>query len=311
LPAEWEDCRGSDYAAYIGRHSFFGAMRACESVGIRTGFPHPADQYEQITSKEWMATLSLQPKAMLPAAAMVSKANILCDPKRAAKTALDALTYIRSANPFPIEDGGQAAPSVVNKDGARSTFKGVVKLGWSWEARYVSIFKGEEDLGAKLTKMVTEPGCQASSAIVQEWVDFDFEMRLYFLPPHDWTPATKLQPTRIQCNAWSGSMENGERRNFHRLSKELVLKDYWKDDEEAWKSAKKQAVNVSQDLIAWLLLNNADPVPFIRMDFMLLRLGPGKARVVFGEYCEMGACCLGWEEGPPTVWRAALDAALR
>ncbi|CAK0825114.1 unnamed protein product, partial [Prorocentrum cordatum] len=34
------------------------------------------------------------------------------------------------------------------------------------------------------------------------------------------------------------------------------------------------------------------------------------AQVVFGEYCEMGACCLKWEEGPPLIWQAALDRAL-
>jgi len=58
-------------------------------------------------------------------------------------------------------------------------------------------------------------------------------------------------------------------------------------------------------------LNNAQPVPMMRLDFMLLRMGPGKVRVIFGEFCEMGACCLGWEEGPPTIWRAAVDAALK
>merc|ERR1712185_503331 len=121
-------------------------------------------------------------------------------------------------------------------------------------------------------------------------------MRLYFLPPVDWVPTEKLQPTRIECNAWSGSMENGQRRNFHKLSKDTVLESYWKQDEEAFKSAKKQAINISQFLLGWLLLNNAQPVPMIRMDFMLLRMGPGKARVFFGEYCEMGACSLGWEQ---------------
>ena len=39
----------------------FAAMRACEGLGIRSLFPHPADQYELITSKSWMATLSLHP----------------------------------------------------------------------------------------------------------------------------------------------------------------------------------------------------------------------------------------------------------
>jgi len=306
-PAEWIDCRGSDYAAYITRCEFFQAMRSLESVGLRTAFPHPADQYEHITSKAWMATLSLQSQAKLPAATLVSKGNVLSNPKRAAKNALAALAYVRGQNPFPVGDGEQAAPSVINKDGVS---KGVVKLGWSWEARYVSIFKGEEDLVTKLQDMFSDPGCLASTCIVQEWVDFDFEMRLYFLPPDDWNPSEKLQPARIECNAWSGSMDNGERRNFHKLTEAIILSDYWKEDKEAYKSARKQAINISQYLLGWLLLNDAQPVPMIRLDFMLLRTGPGKARVVFGEYCEMGACCLGWAEGPPTIWKRAIDNAL-
>merc|ERR1712146_750423 len=99
----------------------------------------------------------------------------------------------------------------------------------------------------------------------------------------DWVPGQKLQPTRVECNAWSGSMENGERRSFHKLTKEKILKEYWNGDEEALKSAKKQAIATAQYLVGWLLLNDAQPVPMIRLDFMLLRLGPGKARVVFGE----------------------------
>lgn len=60
-PAEWEDFGDPDYACYIERHSMFAAMRACEGLGIRSLFPHRADQYELITSKSWMATLSLHP----------------------------------------------------------------------------------------------------------------------------------------------------------------------------------------------------------------------------------------------------------
>eukprot|EP00928_Gymnodinium_smaydae_P026265 TRINITY_DN20686_c0_g1_i1.p1 TRINITY_DN20686_c0_g1~~TRINITY_DN20686_c0_g1_i1.p1 ORF type:complete len:592 (+),score=114.76 TRINITY_DN20686_c0_g1_i1:43-1776(+) len=309
-PAEWEDCSGSDYAAYVDRRALFTAMRAFEATGVRTGFPHPADQYELITSKSWMATLALQPQAQLPAAVLVSKASVLADAQAAAKQALAGLEFVRSQNPFPVGADEGKGPSAVNRN---CVCKGVVKLGWSWEARYVSIFsKGEKDLAAKLTAMMTHPGCHASSCIVQEWVDFDFEMRLYFLPPAGWTPAaSRLKPTRVECNAWSGTMENGERRDFHRLSKENVLEYYWQKDEEAYKSAKKQAITIAQFLLGWLLVADAQPVPMIRLDFMLLRQGPGKARVVFGEYCEMGACCLSWQEGPPTIWRAALDAALR
>eukprot|EP00929_Paragymnodinium_shiwhaense_P108003 TRINITY_DN74336_c0_g1_i1.p1 TRINITY_DN74336_c0_g1~~TRINITY_DN74336_c0_g1_i1.p1 ORF type:complete len:579 (+),score=110.20 TRINITY_DN74336_c0_g1_i1:52-1788(+) len=306
-PAEWEDTRGADYAAYIERHAMFGAMRALESEGIPTGFPHPADQYELMTSKSWMATLSLQAEAKLPAATMLSKAAVLADADGAAKKAMSVLNFIRSKNPFAEWKGGQG-PSVVNKDGVH---KGVVKLGWSWEARYVTIFRGEEDLAAKLREMMTTAGCLASSCIVQEWVDFDFEMRLYFLPPDDWTPDQKLKPAKIECNAWSGSMENGQRRKFHILTDETILEKYWKDDPEALKSARKQALATAQFLLHWLLLSNAITVPMVRLDFMCGRAGKGEVQVAFGEYCEMGACCLGWENGPPTIWKRAIDAVLR
>merc|ERR1712232_283339 len=117
--------------------------------------------------------------------------------------------------------------------------------------------------------------------------------------------------TQIECNAWSGSMDNGERRKFHLLSDETILTKYWKDDADALKAAKKQAVATSQFLLQWLLLSNAQPFPMIRLDFMCGRAGKGEVQIVFGEYCEMGACCLGWQNGPPTIWKRAIDAALR
>jgi hypothetical protein len=304
-PVEWEDTRGSDYAAYVDRHALFGAMRALESAEIRTGFPHPANQYELITSKSWMATLSLDPQSRMPAATTVSKGNVVTDAQRAAKQAISALEAIRQRNPF-AGPGGIVGSSKENKGGIK---KGVAKLGWSWEARYVLIFHSEEDLAEKLEEILTHPGSTASGCIVQEWVDFDFEMRLYFLPPAEWA-GEKLEPVRVECNAWHGSMENGQRRSFHKLTTDTILADYWEQDAKALDSAKEQAIRTSQHLLAWLRLADAQPVPMIRLDFMLLRTGAGEAHVAFGEFCEMGACCLGWEEGPPTIWRAALDRAL-
>lgn len=303
-PAEWEDFGSADYAGYVDRRSLFGAMRACEAAGLRSGFPHPADQYELITSKSWMSTLCSNPHVHLPAATIVSKANVLSSPENSAQHALASLEYVRSLVPLR----GGAGPSEVNRSGVR---KGVVKLGWSWEARYIKVFTGAEELAAKLLEILTIPGCSSSSCIVQEWVDFDFEMRLYFLPPDCWAVGERLKPARTECNGWGGDLVDDTRRTFYKLSEAEVLKSYWAQDRDALKLAKKQALAISQHLLAWLRLGDAQPVPMIRLDFMLKRWGPGEVQVVFGEYCEMGACCLGWEEGPPAIWRAALDAVLR
>merc|ERR1712232_150201 len=263
------------------------------------------------TSKSWMATLCLHPGAHLPAATLVSKDAVVLDVGAAARQALEAIARIRHVSPFPVKDGEPPAPSAINKDGVT---KGVVKLGWSWENRFVSHFNGIQELQTKLKEILTLDGCIASQCLVQEWVDFDFEMRMYFLPPHDWAPTAMLKPTRIECNQWGESDSIGDlgqsRASFSKLSEDKVL-SCWENDRAAWESAKEQATEISQLLLAWLCSANAQTVPMIRLDFMLKRLGPGKSRVVFGEYCEMGACCLGWKEGPPTIWRAALDWALR
>merc|ERR1712048_986330 len=101
--------------------------------------------------------------------------------------------------------------------------------------------------------------------------------------------------------------------SFYKLSEKDVLRK-WGADQEAVDAAHSQAVEAAQFLIHFLVEKELDtngPLPMIRLDFMVKHLGNGKAQVVFGEFCEMGACCLKWEEGPPRIWRAALDYALR
>lgn len=312
-PAEWEDTGDPDFACYIERHAMFNAMRTLEGVGLQTGFPHPADQYELITSKTWMATLSVVPAACLPAGVMVSKGSAVRDLKLASEQALAGLHYIKRMNPYSVGPDEPPAPSVINKDGIK---KGVVKLGWSWENRFVLTFNDATQLQARLKELLNVQGCTAQAALVQEWVDFDFEMRYYFLPPADWLPSgeTVLEPTRFECNEWGERDEKGSagtsRASFSKLSEEGVLKK-WQGDKEAWDDARMKATKISQFCLSWLISANASPFPMIRLDFMMKRIGPGKARVYFGEYCEMGACCLGWVEGPPTIWRAAIDAAMR
>ena len=95
-----------------------------------------------------------------------------------------------------------------------------------------------------------------------------------------------------------------------RTSSEAECFSNWDQDQDAWNLAQEAASNVSQHLLTWLIAMNAQPVFMIRLDFMLHRWAPGKARVVFGEFCEAGACCLSWAQGPEIIWRAALDAAL-
>ncbi|CAK0814254.1 unnamed protein product [Prorocentrum cordatum] len=308
-PAEWDDFGEKDYAGYVGAPQMLDAMRHCEAAGVRSGFPHPAAQYEFIVSKAWMASLAPRPEARLPAAVLVRKDDVGASPRDAARSALARLEAVRQAAPFPPD--GRPAPSGANQGGIK---RGVVKLGYSWEGRFVSFFEGEAQLAKRLRELLYADGYRGEQCIVQEWVDFDFEMRLYFLPPAGRSVAggdvEPLPPSKVEFNAWSKQKDNDGPGAFVKLPREQALRR-WGGDCAALDLAEEQAGRTSQWLLARLAELHPEPVAMVRLDFMLLRLGDGRARVVFGEYCEMGACCLAWQEGPPTIWRAAVDWTLR
>ena len=132
----------------------------------------------------------------------------------------------------------------------------------------------------------------------------------FFLPARGWTPASApLRPTHHEYTAWRNVEGEDAPGKFLKPTEAEALR-WFEGDEAALASAHAQAVAASQPLIAELQTKHPEAVPMIRMDWMVKRRRAGEAQVVFGEYCEMGACCLKWEEGPPKIWRAALDFAL-
>ena len=302
-PGVWtSDC----YLGYVDRRSLFAGQRALESTGlVKSAFPHPADLWEFITSKVWMATLAPQPESMrLPACVMSSREAILSNPREAARSAMRQIEELRRETKHR-----GVWPDGVATANSRGLTKGVVKIGWSWEAKFVWFWRGEAQLAEYLLAMVTLPGCSSDFCLVQEWVDFDFELRLFFLPQRDWVPTMKLDPTHYEYTAWVNDKGDDAPGRFLKPTADEALARF-AGDELALASAHVQAVEASRPLIAELLAKHNEPVPMVRMDWMLKRKGPATAQVVFGEYCEVGADCLKWQAGPPKVWRAVLDFAL-
>lgn len=307
FPTDWE---GTDYLGYVNRRDLFSGQRALEATGrVQSAFPHPADLWEFITSKAWMATLAPQCATMrLPACVMLERAAILSDARGAAKTAIRGVEALRRTNRSVWPDG----PAAVNRKGLT---RGVVKIGWSWEAKFVWFWRGEAQLAEYLHAMVSLPGCSADFCLVQEWVDFDMELRLFFLPPREWTPGAggPLTPTHVEYTAWTDVQEGGYTADapgrFVKMGAEQALARF-AADAPALASAHAQAIEASRPLVGELLTKHASPLPMIRMDWMVKRTAAGAARVVFGEYCEVGADCLKWQAGPPKIWRAALDCVL-
>ncbi len=57
--------------------------------------------------------------------------------------------------------------------------RGVVKLGYAWEAAHVRMFRGEAQLAEALVGIVSTQGVEASSVIVQDYCRNDFELRCF------------------------------------------------------------------------------------------------------------------------------------
>merc|ERR1719271_1135322 len=109
----------------------------------------------------------------MPATTMVSKDIVLASPCNAAETCLAALNYLRDAKRQFLPGGEDAGRELVP---AGRVTKGVVKLGWSWEATDVWVWTSQEDLAQKLSYALQQPGAQFPHAYVQEYVEFDYEL---------------------------------------------------------------------------------------------------------------------------------------
>merc|ERR1712153_273924 len=62
-------------------------------------------------------------------------------------------------------------------------------------------------------------------------------------------------------------------------------------------------------VLLWLKTECMEAAPVQRLDFMVRRSGTGQATVQLGEITELGACFLGWPEGPEEVFGAVTRSA--
>ena len=110
--------------------SLLELMRRIESAGVPTRFPHAAHVYRALLAKEWTTAVSgCGPSQMrVPATTRVSASSVARVPFSAAKRAVDALRAIK---------GDECD-------------RGVVKLGYSWEAVHVRTFTTGEELATVL-----------------------------------------------------------------------------------------------------------------------------------------------------------------
>jgi hypothetical protein len=291
---------GHAYPAYVQRERIFELMVQMEATGIPTRFPHHSHLYKVFASKEWTAQMCLHPLLHVPLTTQVSRQAIAADPAGAASDAMISLRHLSDTRAawFGQEDV-KAGPIA----------KGVAKLGWSWEAMDVTAWTNKRDLEAALSSLAEQPGSLIEHVFVQEWVDFDVEMRHFVVEPRLEDPQS-WKAKKIVYTVFK-TQEEGSFRNFDRYERKGCLGACFQNDDDALADAEQQAEELIGRWLQWLQgISHQLPV-VTRFDILAKRVGPGRAKVTTGELTELGGCFLGWPQGPKTVFGAMLRSCFK
>ena len=114
-------------------------------------------------------------------------------------------------------------PSTYDEDSyGPKAARGVAKLGFSWEAMDVRIFRDFEGLAWGLENLVVQPLCVGDAVMVQEWITFDIELRMFFIEPQLCSKDGKLRtvkPAKILYTTFERVDGENKLRDFRRLQR--------------------------------------------------------------------------------------------
>ena len=109
---------------------------------------------------------------------------------------------------------------------------------------------------------------------------------------------------------WEDCGFMGKPYHFEQKSRAEAVADWLDDDEAAMADAEARATTLVGTWCDWLQTLSSEPVPALRMDFLVQHVRPGRAAVHSLELTELGFCMLGWKDGPRTVMSALIDTCM-
>ncbi|CAD7969549.1 unnamed protein product [Amoebophrya sp. A120] len=289
---------GHEFCGYVNNSDLFNCMSGMECAGIVSRFPHHSNFYRLLASKSWTAPWGLVPGLNTPLTTKLSRSLIVEKGYlNAAQTAIQTLQDMNRARTllFPDEYHFQKKEKIA---------KGVAKLGYSWESMDVNHWDSVKTLASGLEELVQQPGNLSEFVHVQEWVDIDVEMRHFVVLP---TGHKSINIEKIVYTCYESKSEN-HFSSFNRFDRETCLVKKFNGDEAALAEAERLAKELITRLYYALRAECAEFPPCLRFDVLAHKYAPGKARVMIGEITELGACFLGWPEGPKVVFNALLQS---
>lgn len=291
-------------AGCVCERHFFDMLQRLERVGIRTCWPHPSQLYRLLCGKLWIAQMSLNTNYRVPATIRVHFQEFVTDPSGTAKSALEQL------GAWHQHVWGDVAETVEN-------FKGVAKLGFSWQGKDVVPFVGPEGLEQALRKLLVAEGSMQLICLVQRMVP-SVKCELRALVFRD-AKAGKFVWHKVYMRLWSqtkrGDAEMKGNLGFSLTSAEAVMPagaaaEFFDGDVQMQLSVEKDVDALVERWLAWFAVECAEPPAATRIDFLVAIREEGQTPEVWTcEVGECGAALCGLEVDARNA--AALNLALR
>lgn len=268
----------------VSEREFFRLCRAMERARLRQGWPHEPALYRTLCGKLWIPQMSLNAEYRVPPTTHIHYAEFRRHSRKAASRALDSLARIRR--------------SVWGKDAVPAeSFRGVVKLGFSWCGADVLPFRGLHSLVANLQKLFSHPRCESLQCLVQEMVpDVVGEYRILIM--HD-----KARSGFRRETMWMQNCAPSESLSKHKVRAadvaEFSMASHWvvepvevagrffRGDAMAQRAAEEQADRTVDAWLRWYSTQSPVPPQCTRIDFLVGHTGPGRA---VAWTCEVGEC---------------------
>ncbi len=293
-PVMAQDGGDIEQSGMVSQSAYFSTLRGFEAAGVPTRFPHASQLYETLLAKDWQASLCLFPRLRIPPTVIINRAAVVRSPRTAASHVLDALASCRSMR----YESESAEPDCL-RPMEGETRKGVVKLGFAWEAAHVRIFRGEAQLAEALQGLVATPGVESTALIVQDFCKNHFEMRCFVI---------NGRIEHLIYSTFERVDPDGYVRDFLKLERAAAISSWFAGDTVAMEDAERKASRLVRHWLTWLRCRSAEPTIAFRCDLLITRASPGKAEVHTLELTEMGFSMLAWPEGPHVVFNALVDS---
>eukprot|EP00756_Hemistasia_phaeocysticola_P054935 Hpha_TRINITY_DN30852_c0_g1::TRINITY_DN30852_c0_g1_i1::g.155642::m.155642 len=297
---------GWEHTGYLDRLLLWPALQRFEADGCTCVYPHRLELYRMLTSKGWLHETTQWASPDL-AATLIPTVALRGD----------------------VEGCGWAEQAAVAlaqlPAGVR---RGVVKLGYSWEAKAVRLWSVEgcdADAAPVLSHVLSSIVADAGSVdfiFVQPFITHVCEPRVFVI---------EGEPRRIVYTLFGtgegrggggltdsdsdssdeDSVESAGRHDeigcFAARDRESALERWFEGDEEKLSAAERLVTDAARGWVAALSARHGRTPAVVRCDFFVA-LEEGGVKVFLNELTECGAATLGWAEGGEVTLRAAARA---